>query len=63
MYEIFSVYSFAMLEMLVVQWLSLKETDTATQVQILDEAVCISHTVNTSGKGMNSTIFPPGMGK
>ncbi len=39
------------------------EVDMVTQVQNLDEAVCISHTVNTLGKGINSTIPPPAMGK
>ena len=34
-----------------------------TQVQILDEADCISYGTNTLGKGMNLTIFPPAMGK
>ena len=32
--------------------------DTATRVQILDEAYCISHSTNTFGKGMNPTILP-----
>ena len=32
--------------------------DKATQVQILDEAICISHSANTLGKGVNSTILP-----
>ena len=32
-------------------------------VQNLDEAVCISHSTNTLGKGMNPTIFPSAMGK
>ena len=31
--------------------------NTATWVQILDEAVCISHIANTFGKGMNPTIL------
>ena len=30
--------------------------DTATQAQILDKAVCISHSANTIGKCMNPTI-------
>ena len=34
-----------------------------TQVQILDETVCILHNTNTLGKGMNPTILPPAMGK
>ena len=29
----------------------------------LDEALCISRSSNTFGKGMNSTIFPPAMSK
>ena len=37
--------------------------DTATRVLILDEAVCISHSTNTLGKGMNPTFLPPDMGK
>ena len=30
---------------------------------ILDKAVCISHSTNTLGKGMNPTILRPAMGK
>ena len=37
--------------------------DMATQVQILDEADCISQSTNTLGKGMNPIILPPAMGK
>ena len=37
--------------------------DTVTRVQILDETDCISHSTNTLGKGMNSIILPPAMGK
>ena len=37
--------------------------NTATQVQILDETYCISHSTNTLGKGMNPIILPPAMGK
>ena len=37
--------------------------DKVTQVQILDEAVSISHIVNTLGKGMNPTILLPIMAK
>ncbi len=33
--------------------------DTATRVQTLDEADCISHSTNTLGKGMNPIILPP----
>ena len=39
------------------------EMDTVTQVQILDKADCISHSINTFGKGMNPIILPPAMGK
>ena len=35
-----------------------------TRVQIQDEAICISHSPNTLGKGMNPTIpHHPVMGK
>ena len=44
-------------------WLSSQEMDTATRVQILDEADCISHCTNTLGKGMNPIILPQSMGK
>ena len=37
--------------------------DTATRVQILDDTDCISHSINTLGKGVNLIILPPGMGK
>ena len=37
--------------------------DTVTRVQILDETGCISHSINTLGKGMNPIILPPAMGK
>ena len=37
--------------------------DTATRVQILDVAVCISYRANTIKKGMNPTIFPQAIGK
>ena len=46
-----------------VKWLSSYEMDTATQVQILDETDCISHSSNTLGKGMNPIILPPAMDK
>ena len=36
---------------------------TATQVQILDETDCLSHSTTTLGKGMNTIILPPAMGK
>ena len=37
--------------------------DMATRVQILDKTDCISHSTNTLGKGMNSIILHPAMGK
>ena len=37
--------------------------DTVTWVQILDEAVYISKSANTFGKGMNPIILPPAMDK
>ena len=46
-----------------VLWLSSLEMDTATRVQILDETDCISHSIDTLGKGMNPIILPPAMGK
>ena len=33
--------------------------DAIIRVQILDEAVCISHSSNILGKGMNPSIHPP----
>ena len=33
------------------------------QGEILEEVVCISHSVNTVEKGMNQIILPPSMGK
>ena len=36
---------------------------TASQIYILDEAVCISHSTSTIGKGINRPILPPGVGK
>ena len=35
--------------------------DTATKVQILDDAVCISHSI--LGKDMNPINLPPARGK
>ena len=35
----------------------------ATGVQILDEAVCILHSANTLGKGMNPTILSSAISK
>ena len=43
--------------------LSSYEINTVTQVQILDDAVCISQRANTLGKCTDPTILPPAMGK
>ena len=43
--------------------LSSRKMNTVTQVQILDETDCISHSTDTLGKGMNPIILPPAMGK
>ena len=37
--------------------------DTVTQIQIMDEAIFISHSANIIGKGINPTILPLAMGK
>ena len=37
--------------------------DMATRVQILDETDCISHSINTLGKGKNPIILPPAIVK
>ena len=37
--------------------------DTASQIQILDNVVYISHSINTLGKGMHTTILPSAIGK
>ena len=37
--------------------------NTVTRVQIQEEFVCISHTVNIVGKSMNPTILPPAIEK
>ena len=37
--------------------------DMAIQVQILNEAICISYSANTLGKGMNPIIFPLAIGE
>ena len=37
--------------------------DTATRVQILDESDCISHSTNILGKGMDTIILTPAIGK
>ncbi len=43
--------------------LSLEEVDLGTQVQMLNEAVSISHRAISLRKGMNSTILPPAIYK
>ena len=40
-----------------------KKMDLVTRVQILDETVYISHSVNTLGKGTNPTINSPATSK
>ena len=47
----------------VVGWFPSLEVDTVTDVQVLDDTVCISHSANTLRKDMNPTIFPPDIGK
>ena len=37
--------------------------DTETQVQILDKAVCLSHSVNILEKDIIPSIHPPAVGK
>ena len=37
--------------------------DSATQLQLLNEAVYISHSANTFGEGTNPTILPPAKGQ
>ena len=39
------------------------EKDTETQLQILNDAIFISHCTNTLGKGINPIILLPAMGK
>ena len=41
----------------------IKKKYTATRVQILDKAVCISHSANTYGKDRHPTLLPPALGK
>ena len=43
--------------------MSLKEIDTATRVQILDETVYILQNSNTLEKSMNPAIFPSAAAK
>ena len=47
----------------VAEWLSSDKEDLNAQVQYLEKAVCISHSTNTLGKGMNTTILLPAIGK
>ena len=37
--------------------------DSMTRIQILNEAVCISHRTNTLWGNINTTTLPPVMGK
>ena len=46
-----------------IKWLSSLEIDMATQVQILDKAVCISYSTNIFRKGMTPTSLLLVMGK
>ena len=43
-------------------WRYMGVMNTANIVQILDEAICISHSANNLGKGMNPTTLPLAMG-
>ena len=47
----------------VVLWLSSKEMDKVTRVQIPDEVDCILHSSHKLGKGMNPIILPSAMGE
>ena len=47
----------------IAQWLSSKEMESATWVQILDEAVCISLHADALKKGMNPSILSQVKGK
>ena len=51
------IYIYNVMEVLMVYRLSSLEMDTVIQVQIHDEAVCISHCSNTLGKIMHPTIL------
>ena len=37
--------------------------DMVIKIQNLDEAVCISHRINSFRKGIDPTILPPSIGK
>ena len=43
----------------IIEALKSLEVNSATQVQILNEAACISSSINTREKSMNPTILPP----
>ena len=51
------------MEMHIVKQLVSLEMASTTQVQILDEAVCVSLYTNTLWKGMNPSLLPSAMGK
>ena len=40
-----------------------KKINLMSQIQILDEAICISLCANAPGKGMNLSVFPQAMDK
>ena len=44
-------------------WLSSKEMDTATRIQILAKAAGIAHNASTLGKSINPTILSPAICK
>ena len=56
-------YMHDILKPLVVLWLLPAKIDSVTRVQTLDETVYISHSTNTLGTCMDSTILPSAMGK
>ena len=51
------------MKVLVVQWLSSKEIDTANLVRTLDKVIYVSNRSNTFEKDMNPTIIRPSMSK
>ena len=62
--EILCIYMYIYsMSMFVVKWLPSKEMNTVTQVQILDDTVCITDRANTLKIGINPIILPPAIGK
>ena len=53
----------SVLEAFLVQWLPFWEMDTVTRVQVLDQAVCISHSTKILGKSIHPSILLPAIGK